>query len=157
MDSMRAIAKFFSITIDELLSPDELLTIPNESKKKKTRRFRDLVFGLCDLSVVMLLFLPLFAERSDGVINGVSLISMTVVQPYLKPLYFVIVISTIVSGVLMFVLQNAEIELWDKNKNEISLVLSAISLLLFILSLHPYAAAFSLLLLVIKVLLFIKR
>ena len=35
IDSLKAIAKFFGVTIDELLSGDELLTIAEEDNKQK--------------------------------------------------------------------------------------------------------------------------
>ena len=53
IDSLKAIAKFFGVTIDELLSGDELLTIAEEDNKQKGKHLRDLVFGLLDCSVAM--------------------------------------------------------------------------------------------------------
>ena len=64
IDSLKAIAKFFGITIDELLSGDELLTIAEEDNKQNTGRFKDLVFGLLDISIAMFFFLPLFQAKS---------------------------------------------------------------------------------------------
>ena len=63
IDSLKAIAKLFSVTIDELLSGDELLTIAEQDSKQTEKRFRDLVFGLLDLSITMFLFLPFFAKK----------------------------------------------------------------------------------------------
>ena len=60
IDSLKAISKFFSVSLDELLSGDELLTIAEEEGKQKEKHLRDLVFGLLDLSVAMFLFLPFF-------------------------------------------------------------------------------------------------
>ena len=44
IDSLKAIAKFFAVTIDELLSGDELLTIAEEDNRQKGKYLRDLVF-----------------------------------------------------------------------------------------------------------------
>ena len=49
IDSLKAISKFFSVTVDELISSDEILTIAEEDTAQKTKRFRDLIFGLFDL------------------------------------------------------------------------------------------------------------
>ena len=54
VDSLKGIAKVFGVTIDELLSGEELLTIAEEENKQKETHFRDLVFGLLDLSCAML-------------------------------------------------------------------------------------------------------
>ena len=49
IDSLKSIAKFFSISVDELLSGDELLTLAEADTKQKETRLRDLVFGLLDV------------------------------------------------------------------------------------------------------------
>ena len=53
IDSLKAISKFFSVTIDELLSGEEVLTIAEEDQRQKESILRDMVFGLLDLSVAM--------------------------------------------------------------------------------------------------------
>ncbi|MBR3866783.1 MAG: helix-turn-helix transcriptional regulator, partial [Butyricicoccus sp.] len=66
IESLKAIAKLFSVTVDELLSSGELLTLAEEDHKQIENHLRDRVFGLLDLSVVMFLFLPIFAQRTGG-------------------------------------------------------------------------------------------
>ena len=44
IDSLKAIAGYFSVTIDELLSGDEVLAIAEEDHKQKEMQSRDLVF-----------------------------------------------------------------------------------------------------------------
>ena len=88
IDSLKAIATFFSLTVDELLSSNEVLRIAETEQRKKERGFRDLVLGLLDLSVAMLLFLPFFAARGTGVIQSSSLLALGGVHHYLKVLYF---------------------------------------------------------------------
>ena len=46
IDSLKALSEFFGITIDELLSGEELLIIAEEDTNQKRNYFRDLVFGL---------------------------------------------------------------------------------------------------------------
>ena len=58
IDSLKEIAKFFSVTVDELLSPNEVLTIAEEDGKRKEKHFRDLIYGLLDICIAMLFFLP---------------------------------------------------------------------------------------------------
>ena len=69
IESLKAIAKFFSVTVDDLLSTDEVLTIAEEDSKRKEKHFRDLIYGLLDICIAMLLFLPFFAEKADGIIQ----------------------------------------------------------------------------------------
>ena len=157
IESLKAIAKFFSVTVDELLSSGEVLTIAEEDNKRKEKHFYDLIYGLLDLCIAMLLFLPFFAEKADGIIQSVSLIALDGVQPYLKSAYFAVVISMIVMGILTLALQNCQWVAWVKSKTMISLILCAIAVLVFMISSQPYAAVFAFALLAIKALLLIKR
>jgi hypothetical protein len=53
-------------------------------------------------------------------------------------------------------LQNCKKALWIKGKNKLSFALSSATVLLFVISLQPYAAVFSLVLLAIKLLVIVK-
>ena len=156
IDSLKGIAKFFGVTIDALLSGDELLTIAEEDNREKERHFRDLIFGLLDCSIGMLFFLPFFGQKADGVLQEVSLLSLTEIAPYLRTAYFAVVIAVIVLGVLTLALQNCQQALWFKNKSKVSLILNSVGVLLFIISSQPYAATFLFMVLLFKVLLLIK-
>ena len=156
IESLKAIAKFFGITIDELLSGDELLTIAEEDTKQKERHFRDLTFGLLDCSIAMFFFLPFFGQKINATIQEVSLLSLTGITTYLKYSYFIIVIGIIVSGILTLALQNCHKSFWVRNKSKVSLILNTVGALLFIISSQPYAATFLFMFLVIKVLMLIK-
>ena len=157
IDSLKSIAKFFGITIDELLSGDELLTIAEEDNKQKEKHFRDLVFGLLDCSIAMFFLLPFFGQTVNGILQEVSLLSLNEIAPYLRTSYFVVVIGIIVLGVLSLAFQNCHQAFWVRNKSKASLIFNAVGTLLFIIGSQPYAAAFLFIFLVIKVLMLIKR
>jgi len=157
IDSLKAIAKFFRITIDELLSGDELLTIAAENSRQTETHFRDLVFGLLDSSSIMLFFLPFFGQRVNGTIQGVSLLSLAETAPYLKTTYVIFVIGIAVCGMLTLALQNCHPAFWVRNKRVISFILNTICVFLFIISQQPYAAIFLFTFLLIKAFILIKR
>lgn len=157
IDSIKAIAKFFSVTVDELLSGGEVLDIAEEDNRQKEKHFCDIVFGLLDISAAMFFFVPFFGQEADGIIEGVSLLSLCKVQPYMKATYFAIVILTVASGVLTLALQNCGFAFRERNKNKISLMLNGAGIVLFIMSLQPYAAVYLFVLLTIKALLLIKQ
>lgn len=154
IDSLKAISKFFSVSLDDLLSGDELLMIAEDDQKQKEAQTRNRVFGLLDCSMVSLLFLPFFGQEAGGMMREVSLFVLTGVQPWLRVLYFVVVIAMAATGVLMLALQS---EVWEPYKNRVSLFLHIIAALLFILSRQPYAAVFVFLFLLIKLFLLTKR
>ena len=156
IDSLKAIARFFGVTIDELLSGDELLTIAEKDTEQKENHIRDLVFGLLDISVAVFFFLPLFGQKVNGIIQEVSLLSLTGIAPYLRIAYFVVVIGIAVFGILTLALQKCQQLFRVRNKNRISLILNAVGVTLFIISTQPYAAILLFVFLVIKGLMLIK-
>ena len=156
IDSLKVIARFFGVTIDELLSGDELLTLAEEDTRQKEKHFRDLVFGLLDCCIAMFFFLPFFGQKEEGILQEVSLLSLTEIAPYLKTAYFVVVIGIIVFGILTLALQNWHQAFWVRNKSKMSLIFNAIGVLLFIISSQPYAATFLFIFLAVKVFMLIK-
>ena len=156
IESLKAISRFFGMSIDEFLSGDELLSVAEEDSKQKEKQIHDLVFGLLDCAVAMFFFLPFFGQRADGIIQEVSLLSLSEISPYLKTAYFVAVVGMIVYGILTLALQNCDQAFWVKHKSKISLAFNAAGVLLFIIGSQPYAAAFLFIFLVIKVLMIVK-
>ena len=157
IDSLKAIAKFYAVSIDELLTGDEVLTLAEEEHRQKENRFRDLMFGLLDCGIILFLWLPLFGQKADGVIQEVSLLTLTGVQPYLKVAYFAVVIGMVASGILTLALQGCRSALWEKGKRKGPLLLNAAGVLLFTISRQPYAAVFAFLFLAIKVSMLAKK
>ena len=157
IESLKEISKFFSVTIDELLSSDQIITIAEKEQAQKTSKFRDLVFGSLDVCAILLLFLPLFAERSADFVYSVYLLTLGGIQAYLKAAYFVVIIGSLFIGILTLALQNIESVFWIRSKAKISFAFSTLSILLFILSLQPYAAVFMLSLCSIKGFMLIKH
>lgn len=156
IDSLKAISSYFSVSLDDLLSSDEVLTIAEESNKQKEKHFRDMVFGLLDCSVAMFFFLPLFGQRMDGVIQEVTLLSLTEIEPYVKIPYLIVVFGMVIWGILILALQNNKSTFWLRSKDKVSLGLSAVGALFFMISLQPYAAMFTFIFLIIKALMLIK-
>ena len=157
IDSLKEIAKFFDITIDELLSGNELLTVAEQDTKQKEIHFRSLVFGLLDSSIILLLFLPFFAINIGGAVQEGSILSLTEMNPYLRIAYIIAIVIITFYGILTLSLQNCSILFWTKNKCTISLILNSLVLILFIISSQPYASVFVFIFFLIKVLMMIKK
>jgi len=150
IDSLKRVAEFFSVTIDDLLSGDDVLTVIEEKPEPQEKPFRERIFGLLDLSTALLLFLPFFGQVSSGTIRGVSLLALTGSSLYMRTAYFSIVTGMTASGILTLALQNCRNRFWEQNKAKPSFLLNTAGLLLFILGRQPYAAVFLFLSLAIK-------
>ena len=157
IESLREIAKFFSVTVDELLSSQEVLVLAEEDGKQRERRLLDLLYGFLDLSAAMLWFLPLFAAKAEWGIQSVSLLALDGASTWLQIAYWLLSLGMAAMGILTLALQAYTARPWIKSKVWISLGVNVVLLMLLILSRQPYAAVFVLGLLLIKGILQIKH
>ncbi|MBQ7866885.1 MAG: helix-turn-helix transcriptional regulator [Clostridia bacterium] len=157
IDSLKALAAFFDVTVDELLSGDELLTLAETDVQQKQNQFCTLVFGLLDLSAILLFLLPLFAQHTNETVQAVSLLALTQTAVYLKAAYFAVVCAMILTGIAALALQNCHHVLWERSRRTLSLGFNTLGALVMIVSHQPYAAVFLFLLLAFKTILLLKK
>lgn len=157
IDSLKAISAYYGVTLDTLLSGDELLTAARREQTRTARSFRDLIFGLLDAGTLLLLFLPLFGEESEGMVRAVSLLAMTGAKTYVLVPSLVLIALTTLWGILTLALQACSAPLWSKSKTAVSLALGLGAVLFFTVARHPYAAVFALALTVIKAVFILKK
>ena len=77
-------------------------------------------------------------------------------QSYVKIPYLIVVFAMMIWGILILALQNSKSTLWVHCKDKVSLGLSTVGTILFVISLEPYAAMFTFVFLLIKALMLIK-
>ena len=142
IESLKAISKYFSVTVDDLLSGEELITLAEQEQSRKEMHTKDLIFGLIDCSMVLLFFLPFFAQSDNGIIKEVSLFALTEISLYLKIIYFAVVIGSILLGLLTLIMKNQIGKVWGWRKTIISLIFSTVGVIIFIVSRQPYSAVF---------------
>ena len=152
IDSLKAMAAFFSVTIDDLLSDGKVESPAEEHRPSNGRR--DLLFGLLDWSSVLLLFLPFFGQKVEGRVQAVSLPALTEAASYMRIAYGAVIAGLVLSGILMVALRR---EPWSRYKRMGSILLGAVGALLFIVGSQPYAATFLFLCLLGKVLIAAKN
>jgi transcriptional regulator with XRE-family HTH domain len=157
IDSLKVIASFFCVSIDELLSGEELVNIAQNDHVQEMQQMRDLVFGLLDCAIALFLFFPLFGQTEGGVIRHVSLLSLTSISLHTKITYITLVSLTVLCGLATLALQGRQVRFWNWIKSGLSLLFCIFGVLVFILTREPYAASLIFLLLLIKGFLLLKR
>lgn len=157
IDSLKAIAGFFSVTIDELLSSGEVLTLAEKEAAQKRGKLCGQILGCLDCSAAILYVLPIFGQTVNGRIQGVSLFSLTETQLWLKVSYFVVIGLSVLMGILTLALQSRPDFAWEKQTIRGSLLANLLLTFLFILSRQPYGAAISLIFLILKVLILPRK
>ena len=155
IDSLKAISKFFAVSIDDLLSGKQILTIAEADQKQARNRMRELIFRLLDCSAVLLLLLPLFGQSIGGVVRSVAVLDLN--RPWFRALCLALILGTSALGVGTLALQNREHPFLTKHQAMASLSMSTAGVLLFLVSRQPYAACFFFLFLAIKVIFLLKQ
>ena len=77
IESLKCISKFFSITIDELLSGEELITLAETENNANVKRIYDIISGIVDVLAVALIVLPIYGELQGSHFYHVNLLSIT--------------------------------------------------------------------------------
>lgn len=151
IDSLKAIAKFFSVSVDTLICASEAISIVEEDKKRRDMHFCTVFFGLVDVIAALFLFLPLFGFVKDGEVQISSLIALDGARIYLKIAYYTVTVAHVLMGIVTLALQSAENPSWLKMKAPISLAIGVSMVLVFIVSSQPYAAVLAFALLAVKI------
>lgn len=157
IDSLKAIAKLFSVSVDELLSGDELIFLAETENREKTKNLSDVVFGILDCAAALLFFFPFFGQQGDEGIHMVSLAALNDTPDYIRIPYIALVSLTVVFGIAILAFQSLHSRIWVKSKLLISITLGVLAVLVFIISGQPYAAVFIFFMLIIKGVLILKQ
>ena len=75
IDSLKDISKIFNVSIDELLSNEEIIDIAKNENTSNIEKINNLVYGLLDIMIILFIFLPLYGQKIGEKFYTVSLIS----------------------------------------------------------------------------------
>lgn len=150
IDSLKAIAKYFHVTIDDLICGEEMITLAEQDIRASKRKNAALVCGVLDCLAVLLFFLPVFGEGGSAPVASVPLPQMTAVSGWLKITFAAAVGLTALTGFAAVVLGSLEKPAWRGRLLAAGMALSVAGTLIFVLARQPYAGAFYLCLLVVK-------
>ena len=62
IDSLKEISRFFSVTIDDLICSDEMITVAENEKKELAGKYISLICNALDILLAILLFIPAFGN-----------------------------------------------------------------------------------------------
>lgn len=154
IDSLKEISKYFSVSIDELLSSEKLISIAENENKSNIRDICDLLFGIVDIMSILLIILPLYPKRADDLIYSVNLFLYNE-SGYM--IYWAMFISLVAAGIIKIIFNQMKIE---KNRNaitNISIIVSVITILFLIVTRQVYAPIIAFLFLILKGILVFKK
>ena len=155
IDSLKEISRFFSVTIDELIGSQEIITAAEDDKKALISRYTSMICNLLDILTAVLLFLPVFGNGTDTPASG-SLFHLTGIQPWLKIVFAVLISIMTLNGICGAVLSHFDRPVWNKHRLVAGMALSVTCVAVFIGTRQPYAGIICFSILVIKTWLIIK-
>ena len=150
IDSLKEISKFFSVSIDELLSSDELINAAQDENRKNISDLLDMLAGCADMMCLLLILLPLYPEKVSDSFSAVSLFEFA--QKSFAPacICFALFFLLMVSGTAKLIMNRRHIEKGRNTLTVISFVLSIVSVLFLTAARLPYAVTVMFLLFIVK-------
>ncbi len=155
IDSLKALSRFFAVSIDELICPKEILTAAEDEQKTFLNRWIPFLCGTLDLLPVMLLFVPLFGNGPESA-SAVSLISLNGISSWIRTVFLILTGLTVLNGLSGIIVSQTDRPVWNRHRLVTGMVLSAAGTALFMMTRQPYAGMVFLMLLIIKGILMIK-
>ena len=138
IDSLKEIARFFSVTIDDLICSDEMISVAENEKREFADKYISLICNVMDILPVILLFIPAFGNGS-GSSETVSLFGLSGITSWVKTVFIVITGITILNGICGAIIANFNKPLWNRHRLITGVVLSILSVTVFIVTRQPYA------------------
>lgn len=156
IDSLKQIANYFSISIDELLSGERLITIAENENRTNLKNMGNMLFGVVDIFSFIMIILPLYPNKIDDYIYSVNLFNYTQTAVFNLVIMWSFYLALILIGISKILLTQLNIEKGQKVITNISLVLGILAVLYLAMTRDAYAITVVFVLLIIKVMLLFK-
>ena len=149
IDSLKEISRYFSVTIDDLICSDEMITVAENDKKEFVSKYVSLICNALDILLAILLFIPAFGNGT-GSSETVSLFGLTGISPWVKIVFIMIFSITILNGICGMIITHFNKPVWNRHRLITGISLSILADIVFITTRQPYAGIVCFAFLVIK-------
>ena len=131
IDSLKEISTFFSVTIDELLSGEKLLSIAEKENKSNMHNLCSILIGAIDLFHFLLIVLPLYPKSIKEYIASVNLFGYTETSAFNRIVYWVLFFLLMLIGAAEIIVTQLKIEKVYKLVIAFSMLLGIAACLLY--------------------------
>ena len=149
LDSLKEISRFFSVSIDDLICSEEIISAAENDKKECMDKHISLICNTLDVFLVLLLFLPVFGNGTDDPAS-VSLYAITGLSTWIKTVFAALIGAAVLNGICGVVVSRFEKPVWNRHRLATGMVLSIACAAVFILTRQPYAGIICLAIPVVK-------
>lgn len=150
LDSLQAVARLFDVSVDDLLSTDDLIVLARDERRSSARSGGMLSFGLLDMMAVVFAFLPLYGVDDGSFVRMANLVEYGLSVDF--GVSFAVMAAAIVSLVLVGAVEVALAVAGPRRAARVvglvGFAVQAVAVDLFVSTMQPYATtlAFALLL-----------
>ena len=141
LESLKMIAGVFGVSVDELLSGDELIELAETENHANVGKISGLASGMLDILVVAFLFLPLCGQQINGTIRAVTLIAHDEISSLIRICYFFVLLGIFLLGILKIIADRVNKDEVLRFCKSLSMIFHVAAILLFAISRQPYMTA----------------
>ena len=149
IDSLKELSRFFSVTIDELICPEEILSAAEEERQTFADKAAAFLCSTMDLLSAILLFLPAFGNGAESP-AAVSLFALTGIHAWVRLVFAILIGLTALNGLCGALLLRFDRPVWNRHRLVTGMALSVLDVAVFIAARQPYAGMLCFALLVVK-------
>ena len=154
MESLQMIAKLFHITLDELLSTEEIIVIAESENKENIKRFASYMDGIINLAALLALLLPLYKVEDNGFFYSVPLYQLGGWQGLV---FWIAPVIMILCGIVELLLIGREQEKRIEIISTVGTIAHVSAITLLIVSGHPYPTVLLFFMFALKGVLLLKK
>ncbi len=157
LESLKGLSKVFEVTIDELLSGDELICLASNENHYNLNKIFGYIYSILDIMAVLFIFLPLYSQPMETYIKSVSFIEYTNSSQIIIATYWIIFIFLITIGIIEFMLTYFDKMKLTKLMLRISIILHSVAIIFSIATREPYVSSLLFVFFILKGISFFKR
>lgn len=156
IESLKAISKVFAVSIDDLLSGEELISLSENENRTNINKTCSLIFGIVDLMALTFLILPLYGQSDGDFIRMVNIFALQATSQITSAIFIGLPILMAVMGVIQIIIQHYDNNQWLKISKLCSILLHIFTISALIGTRHPYATELMFVFFMVKLVLLVK-
>ena len=148
IDSLKYMSQLFNVSLDKLLSSEEILEIAKTENQGNISKYNSLLFCLLDIVRIIFIFLPLYSYKTNDFIYSVSLLNSNDLGTTLKIVFMLIFIIFLILGIIELIFNYK-----GNNRllSKVSICLDVISIFVLLFTKQPYVIALMFIIFIIKI------
>ena len=154
MESLKQIANLFHITLDQLLSTEEIVVIAESENNENINRFASYIDGIINIAALLGLLLPLYKVEENALFHAVPLYQLSGWQGIVC---WIAPVIMMICGIIQMILAGEENTKINTAASIVGTTAHISAIILLILCAHPYPAVLFFFLFAMKGILSLKK